>query len=344
VLDGELIAEAEYARRRGRHRLPVLAMAAAIRELDRPKKVTAAVVSRVKQSVRVAARGVYTVGAGHASWVRRAVDALTYGPVREQVRLARLAGDREALAEWTERLVKLKDSRAERLRELPATLAAGLRALFVVACVLAGLLVVVGLWLAFTPGSIGWSGWWSLISHILDETLTVLSLTVLWCGLPVLFLAAWREGRRAAQPPRWLFTPEERAQEDAEITADVITAALRHVKVPAVTRYLTATSPAVASLSTWSPHASRVVAPTPKFGCRWASPPPSCSPAPKSSCWPEISDDTDTRCGPSGKKTPTPACWTCGSRTRARWTNHPHRGHCYTTVRSTSSEIGCLGV
>jgi S-DNA-T family DNA segregation ATPase FtsK/SpoIIIE len=242
VLDGELITEAEYARRRGRHRLPVLAMAAAIRDLDRPKKVTAAVMSRVKQSVRVAARGVYTVGAGHVSWVRRAVDALTYGPVREQVRLARLAGDRDALAEWTERLVKLKDSRAERLRELPATLAAGLRALFVVGCVLAGLLIVVGLWLAFTPGSIGWSGWWSLIRHILDETLTVLSLTVrvvLWCGLPALLLTAWREGRRAAQPPRWLFTPEERAQEDAEITADVITAALRHVKVPALTRYLT---------------------------------------------------------------------------------------------------------
>ena len=242
VLDGELITDTEYARRRGLHRLPVLAMAAAIRESDRPKKVTAAVVSRVKQSVRVVARAVYTVGAGHVSWVRRAVDALTYGPVREQVRLARLAGDREALAEWTERLVKLKDSRGERLRELPATLAAGLRALFVVACVLAGLLLVVGLWLAFTPGSIGWSGWWSLIRHILDGTLTALSLTVravLWCGLPALFLTAWREGRRAAHPPRWLFTPEERAQQDAEITADVITAALRHVKIPALTRYLT---------------------------------------------------------------------------------------------------------
>jgi S-DNA-T family DNA segregation ATPase FtsK/SpoIIIE len=242
VLDGELITDAEYACRRGLHHLPVLTMAAAIRELERPKKVTAAVVSRVKQSVRMTARAVYTVGAGHASWVRRAVDAVTYGPVREQVRLARLAGDREALAEWTERLIKLKDSRAERLRELPATLVAGLRTLFVVACVLAGLLLVVGLWLAFTPGSIGWSGWWSLIRHILDGTLTALSFAVrvvLWGGLPALFMAAWREGRRAAQPPRWLFTPEERARKDAEITADVITAALRHVKIPALTRYLT---------------------------------------------------------------------------------------------------------
>jgi S-DNA-T family DNA segregation ATPase FtsK/SpoIIIE len=242
VLDGELITDAEYARRRGLHRLPVLAIAAAIRKSDRPQKVTAAVASWVKQSARMAARAAYTAGAGHASWVCRAVDALTHGPVREQVRLARLAGDREALAEWTERLVALKDGRAERLRELPATLIAGLRALFVVLCVLAGLLLVVGLWLALTPGSIGWSGWWSLIKHILDGTLTALSLTVqalLWGTLPALFIAAWREGRRAAQAPRWLFSPDERAQQDAEITADVITAALRHVKIPALTRYLT---------------------------------------------------------------------------------------------------------
>ncbi len=150
VLDGELIIDAEYARRRSVYRLPVLAIAAGIRESDNAKKVTAAVASRVAQSVRVEFRAVYTVGGGQMSWVGRALDALTYGPVREQVRLARLAGDREALAEWTERLVTLKDGRAERLRALPATLVAGLRALYVVLCLLAGLLVMVGLWLEFT--------------------------------------------------------------------------------------------------------------------------------------------------------------------------------------------------
>jgi len=239
VLEGELITEVEYAQRKA---LPILAVVAAIRESDHPKKITTAVLSGVARSTRVAARACYTVGQGHASWVRRALDALTYGPVREQIRLARLAGDRDALAEWTERLVTLKDGRAERLRALPVTMGAGLRALLVMVWVLAGLLVVVGLWLAFTPGSIGWTGWWSLIKHILDGTLTGLSLAVhaiLFGGVPALLVAAWREGRRAAAPPRWLFSPDERAEQDAEITADVITAALRHVKIPALARYLT---------------------------------------------------------------------------------------------------------
>ncbi|MGH8625297.1 MAG: hypothetical protein ACREYC_08520, partial [Gammaproteobacteria bacterium] len=240
VLDGELITNTEYARRRSPHRLSVAAVMAVIWESDH-SKLTKATESRVMRSARVTARAIYTVGQGLASWVRRAVDALTHGPVREQVRLARLAGDREALAEWTERLVSLKDSRAERLRQLPATLVAALRVLCVVLCVLAGLLVVVGVWLAFTPGSTGWHGWWSLIKHILDGTLTALTLAVhvmLRAAVPALLIAAWREGRRAASAPRWLISPEERAEQDSEITADVITAALRHVKIPALTRYL----------------------------------------------------------------------------------------------------------
>jgi DNA segregation ATPase FtsK/SpoIIIE, S-DNA-T family len=242
IFDGELISDAEYTRLKQWNLLPLLAGAGVIRRSNHPSKITKAVLSRVARTPRAVARALYTVGQGHASWVRRAVDALTYGPVREQIRLARRAGDRQALAEWTERLVTLKDGRAERLRSLPATLAAGLRALFMVACVLGGLLLVIGLWLAFTPGSIGWSGWWLLIRQILTATLTTLSdavRAIVWTAPPMVLVAAWREGRRAAAPPRWLFSPQERAEADAEITADVITNALAHVKIPALTRYLT---------------------------------------------------------------------------------------------------------
>jgi S-DNA-T family DNA segregation ATPase FtsK/SpoIIIE len=242
IFNGELISDAEYARLKGWNLLPILAVAGMLRRPDHPSEIITAVLSRVARAARSVARATYTVGQGHASWARRAVDALTYGPVREQIRLARLAGDRDALAEWTERLVTLKDGRAERLRALPATMAAGLRTLVMVVCVLGGLLIVVGLWLAFTPGSVGWSGWWTLIRHILNETLSVLSVTMRaigWAALPTVLVAAWREGRRAAAPSRWLFSPQERAEADAEITADVITNALAHVKIPALTRYLT---------------------------------------------------------------------------------------------------------
>ncbi|MDQ2882104.1 MAG: hypothetical protein M3Y48_13000, partial [Actinomycetota bacterium] len=95
VLEGELITEAEYAQRKA---LPILAMVRVIRESDHPRKITTAVLSGVARSTRIVARACYTVGQGHASWVRRALDALTYGPVREQIRLARQAGDRDALA------------------------------------------------------------------------------------------------------------------------------------------------------------------------------------------------------------------------------------------------------
>src|SRR2546423_13184211 len=101
IFDGELISDAQYARLKGWNLLPILAVAGVIRGSNHPSKITTAVLLRVARAARSVARAAYTVGQGHASWARRAVDALTYGPVREQIRLARLAGDREALAEWT---------------------------------------------------------------------------------------------------------------------------------------------------------------------------------------------------------------------------------------------------
>src|SRR2546423_2307129 len=115
ILDGELITEADYARLKGWNLLPILAVAGVIRTSDHPRAITPTVLVRVVRSARTVARALYTMGQGFASWVRRAVDALTYGPVREQIRLARLAGDQDALAEWTQRLTPLKDGRAERL-------------------------------------------------------------------------------------------------------------------------------------------------------------------------------------------------------------------------------------
>jgi S-DNA-T family DNA segregation ATPase FtsK/SpoIIIE len=193
------------------------------------------------KTTRVSVRAAYTVAQGHASWARRAGDALTHGHVREQVRRARLAGDAEALAEWTDRLTELKNSRAERLRELPATLYAGLKAAFVVTVVLAGLLIVAGVGFQLYPGGWDWADWWGVVGDVFGVVGLVFTLAVhlvLWGSLPALLVAAWREGRRAATAPRWLVSAQERAEMDSEITSDLITRALAHVKVPALAKYL----------------------------------------------------------------------------------------------------------
>ncbi|MBB5958416.1 S-DNA-T family DNA segregation ATPase FtsK/SpoIIIE [Saccharothrix tamanrassetensis] len=196
---------------------------------------------RVARGVRIGARAGWTVAQGHVSWARRATQAATYGHVREQIRLARLAGDPLALAEWTERLDMLKNGRAQRLRELPGTLWAGLRAVFVAVTVLAGVALLAGVAMQFTPGGWDWATWWGLIGDVLGVAglvVTIAVQVVLWGTGPALLVAAWREGRRAAVVPRWLVSEQERAEMDSEITPDLITRALAHVKVTALTKYL----------------------------------------------------------------------------------------------------------
>jgi len=192
--------------------------------------------------VRVVARATYTVAHGHLSWGRRALDALTHAPLREQVRLARLTGDREALAEWTERLVNAKDTRHARLRNLPVTLLSGLHALGMLLCVLGVLLVLLGAWVTVT-GLSSWSGWWHGL-YLLARDATAagewFTWFLLWCALPALLITAHREGKRRGDPPRWLLTADERALIGAEITPSKVVLALRDAGIPALRKYIVA--------------------------------------------------------------------------------------------------------
>ena len=195
----------------------------------------------IPKPMRVCARAVYTVGHGHVNWAKRAVDALTHGAVREQVRLARLTGNVEALAEWTDRLVKVKAERHKRLRGLPATIMSALHSAFIGVCVIVGLLILLGLWMTASHGSGAWDDWWRGIRSALDTTVTAggIGVTILlYCSPPALLAAAWREGRRAANPPQWMVSPEERHEQNSEITPSLITAALMNMGITKLTKYL----------------------------------------------------------------------------------------------------------
>ncbi|MGZ3147290.1 hypothetical protein ACVDFE_35920 [Lentzea chajnantorensis] len=199
------------------------------------------VVTRGGKAVRRTARAGWTVAQGHGSWMRRATDAVTFGHVREQIRLARMQGDSVALAEWTERLNMLKTGRAQRMRELPATIYAGLRAAAVVTIIAAGVMLMAGLAFQLTPGGWTWSDWWSLVGDVVGIAgvfVTIALHTVLWGAAPAWLFAAWREGQRAGIVPRWLVSDIERAEMDSEITPDLVTQALMHVKLPALTKFL----------------------------------------------------------------------------------------------------------
>lgn len=198
-------------------------------------------VPRIPAPIRITIRTVWTIGHGHVSWVTRAIDAATHGHSREQMRLARLTGNLEALAEWTDRHNKLKDSRHKRLQNLPATVTSALQAGLMAGGVVLGLLIAGGLWVSLDPGGMGWGDWWSSVKTDMDFALTAIGILLqiaLWLALPVLFIAAWREGRRAANPPRWMVSAEELAEYNSEITPDLITQALQHMKLPILTKFL----------------------------------------------------------------------------------------------------------
>lgn len=185
------------------------------------------------------ARHGWTIAAGVASWIRRAVFAATHGPVREQIRAARSSGDTQALAEWTERLAAQRQKRRDTLVALPKMVYGAAVALASVLTVLTVLAVVVGTAAEIRDGGMDWAGWWGLLGAVAGGagSLLVLALYVVALAGPlVLLAAAWREGVRAADVPAWLAAPGERDDEGAVVTADAIVTALRHLAVPAMNK------------------------------------------------------------------------------------------------------------
>jgi len=235
IIDGQVIPE----RAGGRFWSSARRFVNSVR-LDRADDATPDARSLPKP-LRVTARAAYTVAHGHISWVRRATDAVTDGHIREQMRLARLTGDTVALGEWHDRSLKKKAHRRDLLHSLPKTLISIVTTIAIGLAIIFALIVAVGVWEALTPGGMRWSDWWGAIGHLLTVTLTIISVTfwvVVLGTVPTILVLAYREGKRVANLPRWMVSADEKAQMDSTISPDLVVAALRHMKIPNLTKYL----------------------------------------------------------------------------------------------------------
>jgi len=227
ALEGEIVTEAEYARRTGLHRyapVRVVHLITTVRESG-----------RTAGAGRAALRAGLTVGQGVGSWARRGHDAATLGVYRRQIAAAEAAGDHERLADWTSRTEQARERRHRRLMDAPK-LAAGLALVTagglvgaVVLVLLVGLLVQMsgsGRFLGVIGGAMTAVRW-------VIGAVPVAAVAVLIVGPPLLLAAAWREGRRRGRLPGWLATA---AEADADVTIDetTIAAALAALRIPQV--------------------------------------------------------------------------------------------------------------
>jgi S-DNA-T family DNA segregation ATPase FtsK/SpoIIIE len=192
---------------------------------DRPVRTSllpAVVVDRVMvvrspekraKAAKTVARGGVTVAQGWHSWLVRAYDALTFGVYRRQIRAAEAAGDREALADWTERKARAVAERRTRLMELPQ-LALNV-ARFLGISLLGALVLLLALSIAVWATGVGSFGAvWELAGGLLRLILTVLKWA--WPAAPLAMLwAAWREGNRRTASASWSTAPGSAGRGDA---------------------------------------------------------------------------------------------------------------------------------
>ncbi len=239
VIEGEVLTPAENAELdRKLARSTVLA----VRDTARTVVVgTVTVVRRAERPAqvgRVALREGLCLYQGVESWARRAWDGTTMGVYRRQIRAAETAGDREALADWTDRKEAAAERRHRRLMDLPvlalgaAKVAVGTLLGLVVCTLLLGLFVQLSGAGAFT----------GVITAAMSAVRWVfVAIAFAWTPLlmiaPVLLvLGAWREGRRRGRFPGWLAT----SSPDSDVTIDETTVAraLDALRIPQITGYL----------------------------------------------------------------------------------------------------------
>lgn len=222
VLDGELVDEQPKV-----HPVRRIAPATVVRVVEH---------DRTRRAGKATARHSMTVLAGLASWARRGWDASTLGVYRRQIKAAEALGDREALADWTERREAAVERRHKRLMDLPK-LAAG------VARVALGSLAVLMLLVLLLGVFVQLSGAGEFVDVVVGVTSIAAGLAgilaALWTPLvaatPFAILAgAWREGRRRGQLPDWAMPVATTDDRKTVPTEGAVLDALRHLGITAL--------------------------------------------------------------------------------------------------------------
>lgn len=240
VLEGELLSKEESA------------------ELDRRKGLSSLVPTRVVVLVvkvrespggAVVWRGaVQTTGVAHVicqgfeSWARRAWDAGTLGIYRRQIKTAEALGDHERLADWTERRENAVERRHKRLMDLPHLARSVVTVVFISVAGSLVLLIVVGL-LTWLSGAGTFLGPAMAALTVTGWVLAIVSVawTPAIASIPAwVLLAAYREGKRRGEPPRWLASPIDHDGDVMDVLPDegTIVKALRNLNIPAFNRAL----------------------------------------------------------------------------------------------------------
>ncbi|MBK1784552.1 cell division protein FtsK [Prauserella cavernicola] len=241
VVEGELISDEEY-----RYRTSQKAQAIArYKGYAHDAVVVGRAVKTVAthQHTKTAGKAVISAGLttvqGVESWGKRAWDASTMGVYRRQIKAAEASGDREALADWTERREQAVERRHKRMLDLPG-LAWGTAKVLVgslAGCV--ALVLLVGLFVQFS----GTGAFIDVVTGVLSAirwvfTAIAIAWTPFLMALPAfVLLAAYREGRKRGQAPAWLATARE-ADADMAIDETTIAKALEALRIPQISAYL----------------------------------------------------------------------------------------------------------
>jgi S-DNA-T family DNA segregation ATPase FtsK/SpoIIIE len=182
---------------------------------ERPSRLPSVVVDKVtvlrepevrKRAAQTAGRHGALVLAGWHSWIVRMYDGLTNGTIREQIRIAKATGDREALAFWLDKRREAKNDRYDRLMKLPQL--ALKMAILSGGCLLAvPVLLVIISTVVWLTGAGEWTDPWVWLGALLRWVFGALAFawSVFVVALPFLLIwAGHRAGQRSAELTTWV--------------------------------------------------------------------------------------------------------------------------------------------